>query len=88
MSTQTNRCVYQVFGGYANWSDKLEYNCPSCIPDSLNLRCKYYRPVALVMLSVVSKTADLPAGSVPAESVPKVAISLVENEGGGKCASG
>lgn len=46
-------CFYQAFGGYANYFDRVWYNCPRCARDEKNKLCVYYRPVTIYFLDIL-----------------------------------
>jgi hypothetical protein len=48
-------CFYRVFGGYADYSDRVWYNCPECKLDDLNKGCKHYYPISLIVIDVRDK---------------------------------
>ena len=48
-------CFYKIFGGYANYTDKVWYNCPKCLEDDKNKECKYYVPVMMFYFEVKEK---------------------------------
>jgi hypothetical protein len=52
-------CFYKAFGGYANYYDKVWYNCPICKNDEKNKECKYYIPVTICIFNVISNLNNL-----------------------------